>query len=148
MKKILFIFLSSLALVFSSCKKDDNPLDAAVSNVTGTWMLTKITTDSSNISFIYPYGVNLTFNSDKTFECDEYLKSGWAPYYGTWDLTNDKMTLSYSKVEGNKMNKTETYNYAISGSKLTLTGATIIADESHYPFTMYYKTSIQEFNKK
>ncbi len=147
-KTILPVFVICTLFIIAGCKKDDNPVEASQSAVSGAWNLKKISGDSLEItSIVYNYNVTLAINADKTFECREYLKSGWAPYYGTWSLSGNIMTFVYSKENGNKRDVTETYNYNLSSGKLILSGKNFIADYNKSWFVTSFNNYTQEYSK-
>jgi hypothetical protein len=145
MKNSLLLLLCFLFL--SACSKDDNPVDSAAGNISTSWKLSKILVNGTSIPLPYSNTV-LNFESNKTFECDEYMTgTTWAPYYGTWEMSNGKLNLIYDQNYGNKRNTNESYTYSVGGDKLILTGSNVIADYSLSIQIPDNSTTIQEYTK-
>lgn len=77
MKKLLFIMLAIMPMIFTSCSSDDDestlPFD--VSTIVGTWEITEVD-GTSEWSWI-GRGRLLTFNSDGTCETDFSMENSY-----------------------------------------------------------------------
>jgi len=92
MKKILVLAALSAALLLSSCKEKEEPL-----NIVGTWNLKTIQTKAASLGG-QSVDVYIVFNEDNTFSL--YQKIGAAGRYssfdGTWSLLETTLTGKYS----------------------------------------------------
>jgi hypothetical protein len=147
MKKLFVLFSIFISIVFSSCKKDDNALNSIMADPTGAWTLNKVYLDTLDITDqLSNYKkITLSIKEDKTFESRMYIGNGWAPSYGTWEISNDIITFKFDKDNGNKCDVTDSYNYIIGTNNLTLKGTSIVPVKAKLPDN--YKMYIQEFSK-
>lgn len=119
LKKFSFILLFlSVAVVFTSCSKDDNPTESSDNDLVGVWVLSKVILTSMGNMELTPdqIGVNVTFElrSDKTFKATTTDSTGTDVSTGTWSAANSKVTLKSSDGQTQEM------PYTKSGDQLTV----------------------------
>lgn len=113
----LLLVLIALAVLASSCKKDDDPVSSNGDELVGIWVLTKIIVPAYGNAEMTPEqaGISATFilRSDRTFSVTTADSSGTSVETGTWSAANGKVSLK---------GDTETIEmpYTLSGNKLTV----------------------------
>ena len=110
-------FIAVIILSLSGCKKDDNPVSSDGS-LTGTWVLTNITANTSSGTITLTAdqaNVHLTvkIKSDNSYEMIIAQSSGTTNDTGTFSNANGSIT--FTSQDGTK----QVWTYTISGSTLT-----------------------------
>lgn len=99
-----------VAMAFTSCGDDDDEPDNK--SIAGTWLLSLPESDGE-----YWY-CQYAFKSDGTFQVKDWSTPSEEPSSyegsGTWSVSNDKLTLSFTDENS------ETYRFSLDGNKLII----------------------------
>jgi hypothetical protein len=117
-KLSLLVILLSVSILFTSCKKDDDPVSSNGSEVIGVWVLSKVVLTSMGNIELTPdqVGTTVTFDikANNTFTATVNDTSGVEVETGTWSVANGKISM---KSEGGE---TEEMAYTVNGNQLSV----------------------------
>lgn len=99
MKKVLFLFVSVLALGLTSCNKDD---DSGSSNIEGKWAYSQEGTEVSGQEVLYAYENDCTSQKDYV----EIASGGTFSDHLFWDDCEEDVTTGAWSREGNSLTVT------------------------------------------
>lgn len=117
MLSFIILFLS-VSILFTSCKKDDDPVSSNGSELIGVWVLSKIVLTSMGNIELTPeqVGTSVTFDikANNTFTATVLDSSGTETQTGTWSVANNKVSMKSTDGE------TEEMAYTVTGNQLSV----------------------------
>ncbi len=107
-KLILAMFAMTSTLVFTGCKKDDEPTPISKEQVVGVWNLASSEQKFSGTSLLGEIkgdGESADFKADGTVVAKDYA-SDTSPEMGTWQLNGNKITITFTEDSDDFFNAT------------------------------------------
>ena len=106
MKKLLYTLLA-VSLIFSACKKEEEPnnssnnsISVTDQNIVGVWDINSLVYDGINYTVVPGFeSAAYIINSDNTFSQNVIFNGELDIDYGNWDLSGSDLTLYYNTEE-------------------------------------------------
>ena len=106
MKKLLYTLLT-VSLIFSACKKEEEPnnssnnsISVTDQNIVGVWDINSLVYDGINYTAVPGFeSAAYIINSDNTFSQNVIFNGELDIDYGNWDLSGSDLTLYYNTEE-------------------------------------------------
>ena len=106
MKKLLYTLLT-VSLIFSACKKEEEPnnssnnsISVTDQNIVGVWDINSLVYDGINYTVVPGFeSAAYIINSDNTFSQNVIFNGELDIDYGNWDLSGSDLTLYYNTEE-------------------------------------------------